>query len=135
MALTGKPPLPACSPMQAASCTARQILAASGDGIGFELSPVVLLVGDYNDDGVVDGADYTVWRDHLGQTYALANRSAANSGPIGTSDFTTWKSQFGQHAGNGSGASTYAAVPEPATLWMLLVGILTMSYRRGPNVP
>ena len=26
------------------------------------------LVGDYNDDGTVDAADYTVWRDSLGQT-------------------------------------------------------------------
>ena len=29
------------------------------------------LAGDYNDDGVVDAADYTVWRDNLGGTSLL----------------------------------------------------------------
>ena len=28
--------------------------------------------GDYNGNGTVDAADYTVWRDHFGQDYALA---------------------------------------------------------------
>ena len=47
----------------------------SGDGLGtvFALA-VPILLGDYNGNGIVDAADYTVWRDHLGQTYALQNR-------------------------------------------------------------
>jgi len=41
------------------------------------------LVGDYNVNGAVDAADYTVWRDHLGSTtYILSNRSPANTGPL-----------------------------------------------------
>jgi autotransporter-associated beta strand protein len=90
------------------------------------------LPGDYNDNGFVDAADYTVWRDHLGQSFALPNRSGANTGPIGSADFTFWKSQFGQHAGSGSGALT--AVPEPATLWMLLAGIMTVCCGRRASV-
>ena len=31
---------------------------------------VYQLTGDYNDDGVVDAADYTVWRDAVGSTTA-----------------------------------------------------------------
>jgi hypothetical protein len=90
--------------------------------------PAVVVPGDYNNNGIVDAADYTVWRDHLGQSFALPNRSAANTGPIAAADFNFWKTQFGQHAGSGSGALT--AVPEPATLWMLLVAAAGVSTRR-----
>jgi PEP-CTERM motif len=70
--------------------------------------------------------------DHLGQSFALPNRSRAKTGPIGSADFTYWKSRFGQHAGSGSGSLT--AVPEPATVWLLVVGILTVCTRRRPKV-
>src|SRR5262249_46025955 len=46
------------------------------------LSEVVPKIGDYNNDGKVDAADYTVWRDHLGQSFALQNRDPLNTGPI-----------------------------------------------------
>ena len=31
-----------------------------------------IVAGDYNGNGIVDAADYTIWRDHLGQTYCAA---------------------------------------------------------------
>jgi hypothetical protein len=74
--------------------------------------------GDYNGNGIVDAADYTVWRDHLGQTFALPNRSSMLSGPISQSDYDFWKSQFGNHAGSGAGA----AVPEPSAAALLAIG-------------
>jgi hypothetical protein len=78
--------------------------------------------GDYNNSGIVDAADYNVWRDHLGQTFALPNRSAANSGPIATADFSFWKSQFGQHAGSSAGDNGSGAVPELSSLMLLVTG-------------
>jgi hypothetical protein len=75
------------------------------------------LPGDYNHNGVVDAADYTVWRDGLGTTYTQA-------------DYTVWKTNFGNHAGGGSSASSNAAVPEPACLLLLLSGTLTICSRR-----
>jgi hypothetical protein len=86
--------------------------------------------GDYNSNGIVDAADYTVWRDHLGQTFALPNRSSANTGPISTADYDVWKSNFGNHSGSGASAG----VPEPSTLLMLLVGMMTLCCRRRPKV-
>jgi hypothetical protein len=59
-------------------------------------------IGDYNSDGSVNAADYTVWRDHLGQSFALPNRDPANTGVITTADYNSWKSHFG-----GSGSSTW----------------------------
>jgi hypothetical protein len=60
-----------------------------------------LLRGDYNGNGIVDAADYTMWRDHLGQSYALQNRDPNASGPISQSDYDFWMSHFGQHGGIG----------------------------------
>jgi dienelactone hydrolase len=44
-----------------------------------------LLDGDYNGDGTVDTADYTVWRDGLGTTFTQA-------------DYDVWKDNFGNTA-------------------------------------
>jgi hypothetical protein len=55
------------------------------------------LDGDYNNDGTVNAADYTLWRDHLGTSYLLANRSPANTGDVNQADYDTWRSGFGQH--------------------------------------
>jgi hypothetical protein len=79
------------------------------------------VVDDYNGNGVVDAADYTVWRDHLGQTFTLPNRDPANTGPISMADYTSWKARFG--ATSGAGALGVGAVPEPAT-WLL--GLMAM---------
>ncbi len=50
-----------------------------------DLSNVVAGVpGDYNGNGVVDMADYVLWRDSAGQS-TLANRGAGISGPVGSS--------------------------------------------------
>jgi T5SS/PEP-CTERM-associated repeat protein len=80
------------------------------------------LSGDYNGNGVVDAADYTVWRDTLGQ---MGDNQAADgdaSGTIDVGDYDVWKLHFGQIAGSGSGsrvplaAASAPAVPEPATI-------------------
>ena len=37
---------------------------------------LVTIVGDYNHNGIVDAADYTVWRDTLGQTGTASQPTA-----------------------------------------------------------
>jgi ASPIC and UnbV/FG-GAP-like repeat len=77
------------------------------------------LPGDYNGDGVVDAADYTVWRNRLGSTYKM-------------SDYAVWREHFGEALpGNGAGAS--GAVPEPATTSLLLVALAALSRLRRPT--
>lgn len=56
-------------------------------------------LGDYNHNGTVDAADYTIWRDTLGSTTDL--RANGNNDPPSTdlidqADYTTWKNAFGQ---------------------------------------
>jgi hypothetical protein len=81
------------------------------------------LVGDYNTDGKVDAADYTVWRDKLGAAgNTLPNRDPNNNGVISPADYNSWKANFGQMLG--SGALNSAAVPEPASLALVGLGML-----------
>ncbi|QDT69622.1 O-Glycosyl hydrolase family 30 [Planctomycetes bacterium MalM25] len=70
------------------------------DNVGFRL--VEPLAGDFNADGVVNAADYTVWRDGLGSTHTAG-------------DYDLW------HANYGATAPPLAAtIPEPTAVWLLL---------------
>jgi hypothetical protein len=88
--------------------------------------------GDYNHDGTVDAADYTVWRDSLGRSDLLPYSGADGSGDgiVGPEDYDVWKSHYGEPGGSGSGAIANTAVPEPSALALLLVGLLAAYSRR-----
>lgn len=69
------------------------------------------LPGDYNRNGIVEAADYTVWRDTLGQS-GLAQFSGADgdgSGSIGQGDYDVWREHFGQTLATGLGAGAGVA--------------------------
>jgi hypothetical protein len=73
------------------------------------------LLGDYNFNGVVDAADYVVWRKPGGSQ----------------SGYDLWRANFGRTAGSGSaGGSPSLAVPEPAGIVMMLNALLAGLYRR-----
>jgi hypothetical protein len=88
------------------------------------------LLGDYNHDGIVDAADYTVWRDTLGSTTDL-RADGNDNGVIDQGDFAIWKANFGNHAGSGSGSAATDAVPEPSTMAIVLVGATLLAGRRA----
>lgn len=74
-----------------------------------------VLPGDFNDDGRVDAADYTVWRDNVGQPAgALANDvdGALEGGDIGPAQYARWAANYGALAS----PAPAAAIPEPAAL-------------------
>ena len=80
---------------------------------------------DYNQDGTVNAADYTVWRDTLGTVDPTGKSILANSdqdGSVDQTDYDAWKWHFGESLpGSGSGALG-SSVPEPATLLLVAVG-------------
>ena len=78
------------------------------------------LPGDYNDDGVVNTADYTLWRDQLGALIALANEDAS-PGMVDAADYDVWKSNYGNTAAATSRAASGSTVPE-ATAQLLVTG-------------
>ncbi len=81
--------------------------------------------GDYNENDVVDAADYTVWRDKLGGA-ALPNEGAS-PGTVDQDDYVFWKNNFGN---SGSGSLSAAAVPEPASSVCLVMAAVTMLVAR-----
>jgi hypothetical protein len=87
--------------------------------------------GDYNGDGVVDAADYTVWRDNLNSSVTLPGDTTP--GMVTAADYNVWVANFGTVSSSGAGSGVNAAVPEPATLVLLLTGILAIYCRQWPT--
>jgi probable HAF family extracellular repeat protein len=81
------------------------------------LTPISL-PGDFNGNGAVDAADYVIWRKGLGTIYTQ-------------NDYNIWRTHFGQTAGSGSSTSANAAVPEPATLLLLMLAAAGWCLRRS----
>jgi hypothetical protein len=84
--------------------------------------------GDYNGNGVVDAADYVVWRSSVGQS-TLLNRSASITGTVGAADYNFWRSKFGNTSGSGTSLGG-SAVPEPTSALLLLLGLAAFGGRR-----
>jgi autotransporter-associated beta strand protein len=87
-------------------------------------SSLVTIPGDFNQNGTVDAADYTVWRNNLGTTFAAAD--ADFDGQVTEADYGIWKSNFGfSLVGSGfASIALRASVPEPATAALLSLGIV-----------
>jgi hypothetical protein len=85
-------------------------------------------IGDYNLNYVVDAADYTVWRNSLGQIGAGLAADGDASGTIDAGDYDVWKMHFGQTAGDGARAQSApgesrgvnCTVPEPESSTLIL---------------
>ena len=68
-------------------------------------------LADFNNDGVINAADYTVWRDtapHMPEGYDL------------------WRSKFGAPGGSGGAGQ---AVPEPSTVALALILVIAPLIR------
>jgi hypothetical protein len=112
---------------QSGSVLLSSIMGSGGAGAQLValISPAAQLAfphGDFNRNGVVDAADYAVWRAGLGTLYS-------------PDDYNTWREHFGDVApggGNGSavGQSALPAAPEPATLWLILSATVMYFSRR-----
>ena len=89
------------------------------------------LAGDYNHDGFIDAADYTVWRDTLGSTYELV-ADGNSDGAINIADYTLWKNHFGNVVGSGGSVSP-SAIPEPAAGILGLITLLGFVTMRRPR--
>ena len=86
-----------------------EVGVGSADGITITTG----LAGDYNDDGTVDAADYTMWYD--------GNRPNTT-----TAGYALWVDNFGQSSASSSGANP---VPEPTNLLLALFALVAAPLR------
>ena len=94
------------------------------------IEPVDQLLGDFNEDGTVNAADYTLWRDNLGYGIALPNEDPnVTPGAVTYEDYEVWKSNFGNTLADSSQEGS-AAVPEPAGFVLMILGVIAIPMRR-----
>ncbi|WP_425398866.1 dockerin type I domain-containing protein [Aeoliella sp.] len=84
------------------------------------------LEGDYNGDGRVNAADYTVWRNSLGATGAGHPADGNFDWVVDESDYTLWKDHFGEQNPR---RLQSAEVPEPATAMLGLLAVISLAIR------
>lgn len=89
--------------------------------------------GDFNRDGFVDAADYTLWRDSQGSALTSGMGADANvDAMVDAADYEVWQTHFGDVRLDGFGEqeSFFAAgAPEPSSLMMVAVGVATLAAR------
>lgn len=76
---------------------------------------------DFNNDDLVDGADFLIWQRGFGlsgQT-SNANGDADRNGSVNGADLTIWRGAFGTPGAQ----AAVGAVPEPTTALLALAGI------------
>jgi hypothetical protein len=95
------------------------------------LAVVPALAGDYNVNGIVDAADYVVWRKTLNRSGTALAADGNSNGTIDPGDYDVWRANFGASAGSGSVSTEHSAVPEPSGFALVAAGLLFLSSCRS----
>lgn len=107
--------------------TSEQILAHYLAAVEISAVP-----GDFNGDGTVNLADYTLWRDNLGADESvLPVGTTDGSGFVDADDYMLWKDNFGAMSGAGSLIAQNSTVPEPTAV--VLFGLASLVMLRIPG--
>lgn len=98
------------------------VLSDNNGGVSVVISQVASFAvpGDYNNNGVVDAADYVLWRNGG----PLTNEVDA-PGTVNAQDYTEWRKRFGNTSGSGLAANS--SVPEPEIGSLMLVAYVTLA--------
>jgi peptidyl-prolyl cis-trans isomerase A (cyclophilin A) len=84
--------------------------------------------GDYDFNGTINAADYSLWRSNIGSTTNLAIDGNGN-GVVDAADYAVWRNALSAGSGSGTAAANIA-VPEPGTATITAVALLALTFRR-----
>ena len=102
----------------------------------------LLTPGDFNQDGFVNAADYRAWRSEFNQDVFHHGSLIADGngdGFVDAADYVVWRANVvaGSAASgsvatstSGGGTDSTSAVPEPASLWFLVVFVGNLARRQ-----
>jgi hypothetical protein len=91
------------------------------------------VLGDYNDNGIVDAADYVVWRKTLGTSGEGLKADSNNDNVINDDDYTAWRQNFGNFGLSslpGGGSSLASSIPEPGAPSLVAMALLASNRRK-----
>jgi hypothetical protein len=91
-------------------------------------------LGDYNGNGIVDAADYVIWRKTQNATGSVLAADGNSDNQVNASDYQYWRAHFGQIAASGAGGTFQVLlIPEPnaAILSFCMFAGLVGSRRRS----
>jgi len=109
--------------------TLRLTTSATRDfGLAWRLSNIApgVSYGDYNNNGVVDAADFTIWQDTLGSLLDLRADGDGN-GVISQADYLVWENGFGTSVPASATSSATMAIPEPESLTLCFVILILLA--------
>jgi cyclophilin family peptidyl-prolyl cis-trans isomerase len=90
-------------------------------------------LADYNRNGVVDVADYVLWRNTQNTSVSPSTGADGNGdGLVNNLDYVIWRSNFGNRSGiaAGTGSLIAAALPEPSTFFIAVAGGMLLAAGR-----
>jgi hypothetical protein len=106
--------------------------------VGYKVDALALTrpYADFNLDGVIDGADFAIWRANIGiETDASFEQGDANGdGIVDAADYVIWRgsvgpaTSLGVFADSGIGANV---VPEPSTMVPMMIAVAGLYIRRA----
>ncbi len=83
--------------------------------------------GDYDRNGFVETADFELWRETFDEDVEDGTGADGNGdGVVDTADYILWRKYFSGSGGGGNALSTSFSVPEPATWFVGVMGLLLL---------
>ncbi|MEX0641609.1 MAG: hypothetical protein WD468_02855, partial [Pirellulales bacterium] len=112
-------------------------LTSVGNGVAYytesttatfvSIGGVPALDGDYNGDGMVDAADYVMWRSNVGQMKGTLPNDSSPDDPIGISQYELWTANFGAPSAAAAGGILAESTIVPEGSSIVLLGSLMLS--------
>jgi hypothetical protein len=107
------------------------VRTASDFEFEFQITPLDPLPGDYNRNGILDAADYVVWRKAMATGDLVAD--GTGDGAVTERDYQLWRQHFGA-TGTPGGSGQSAQVPEPsAAILVAMAACIALNRRRRKN--